>query len=125
MADMDSGGLAVLILAAGQGTRMKSRRSKVLHEIAGKPMLGYPVELAESLAPEHLVVVVGRDADTVREAFAGRATFVTQEPQRGTGHAVQVALPSLGDFAGDVLVLYGDCPLLRAESVARLIELRA
>jgi bifunctional UDP-N-acetylglucosamine pyrophosphorylase/glucosamine-1-phosphate N-acetyltransferase len=112
--------LAVIILAAGHGTRMKSRRAKVLHEIAGRPMLAYPIGLAESLAPDHLVVVIGRDADSVRAAFAERATFVVQAEQRGTGHAVQTALPALEGFAGEVLVLYGDCPLLRAESVERL-----
>jgi bifunctional UDP-N-acetylglucosamine pyrophosphorylase/glucosamine-1-phosphate N-acetyltransferase len=64
--------------------------------------------------------VIGRDADQVEAAFAGRAQFVTQAPQRGTGHAVHVALPKLGDFAGDVLVLYGDTPLLRAETLARM-----
>ncbi len=117
--------LAVLILAAGQGTRMKSSRTKVLHEVAGRPLLAYPLGLAESLAPEHLVVVIGRDADQVDGAFAGRATFVVQAEQNGTGHAVQTALPALGDFDGDILILYGDCPLLRAESVARMIDLKA
>jgi len=117
--------LAVLILAAGQGTRMKSRRSKVLHEIAGRPMLGYPVALAEGLGPAHLVVVVGRDADQVRQAFGGRVAFADQPEQRGTGHAVQMALPAIGDFDGDVLILYGDCPLLRPESVERMIALKA
>jgi bifunctional UDP-N-acetylglucosamine pyrophosphorylase/glucosamine-1-phosphate N-acetyltransferase len=112
--------LAVIILAAGHGTRMKSRRAKVLHEIAGRPMLAYPIALAESLAPDRLVVVIGRDADAVRSAFAERASFVVQTVQRGTGHAVQTALPALEGFAGEVLVLYGDCPLLRAEIVERL-----
>ncbi len=118
------GNLAVLVLAAGQGTRMKSSRSKVLHEVAGRPMLDYPLGVAEALAPEHLVVVIGRDADKVREAFDGRASFVLQAEQRGTAHAVQTALPTLGDFRGNVLILYGDTPLLRAESVARMIELK-
>ena len=117
--------LAVVILAAGHGTRMKSSRAKVLHEIAGRPMLAYPVALAESLAPERLVVVIGRDADTVRTAFAERASFVVQAEQRGTGHAVQTALPALEGFDGEVLILYGDCPLLRAESVERLRALKA
>lgn len=117
--------LAVIVLAAGQGTRMRSARSKVLHEIAGRPMLGYPLALAEALAPERLVVVVGRDAEAVREAFAGRAEFVEQAEPRGTGHAVQVALPALQGFGGEVLVLYGDVPLLRAESVARMRAVKA
>jgi len=112
--------LAVLLLAAGKGTRMKSRRTKVLHEICGRPMLAYPLAAATQVGAEKLVVVIGRDADQVEAAFAGRAQFAIQEEQRGTGHAVQVALPKLGDFAGDVLVLYGDTPLLRAETLARM-----
>jgi len=117
--------LAVVILAAGQGTRMKSARSKVLHAIAGRPMLAYPLALAESLAPERLVVVIGRDAGAVEEAFAGRCHFVVQEEQCGTGHAVQMALPVLAGFRGDVLILYGDTPLLQAESIQRMLERRA
>jgi bifunctional UDP-N-acetylglucosamine pyrophosphorylase/glucosamine-1-phosphate N-acetyltransferase len=117
--------LAVVILAAGHGTRMKSRRAKVLHEIAGRPMLAYPVALAESLAPEHLVVVIGRDAETVQAAFAERATFAVQPEPRGTGHAVQVALPALAGFEGEVLITYADCPLLRPESIERLRALKA
>ncbi|MBW2242625.1 MAG: bifunctional UDP-N-acetylglucosamine diphosphorylase/glucosamine-1-phosphate N-acetyltransferase GlmU [Deltaproteobacteria bacterium] len=118
------GNLAVLVLAAGKGTRMKSARSKVLHEVAGRPMLDYPLGVAEALAPEHLIAVIGRDAEKVEEAFAGRATFVLQAEQRGTAHAVQTAMPLLGDFHGDVLILYGDTPLLRAESIARMVELK-
>jgi bifunctional UDP-N-acetylglucosamine pyrophosphorylase/glucosamine-1-phosphate N-acetyltransferase len=117
--------LAVVILAAGHGTRMKSRRAKVLHEIAGRPLLAYPLGLAEALAPERLVVVIGRDADAVRDAFAERARFVVQAEPRGTGHAVQCALPALAGFEGEVLVLYGDVPLLRAESIEALRALKA
>jgi bifunctional UDP-N-acetylglucosamine pyrophosphorylase/glucosamine-1-phosphate N-acetyltransferase len=119
--------LAVVILAAGQGTRMKSGLVKVLHEVAGRPMLAYPLELAEALDAERGVVVVGRDAEKVREAFAGqrlfregRARFVEQAERRGTGHAVQVARPALDGFAGDVLILYGDTPLLRLETIERM-----
>src|SRR5262245_15934693 len=117
--------LAVVILAAGHGTRMKSRRAKVLHEIAGRPLLAYPLGLAEALAAERLVVVIGRDADAVRDAFVERAQFVVQEEPRGTGHAVQCALPALAGFEGEVLVLYGDVPLLRVESVEALRALKA
>ena len=117
--------LAVLVLAAGKGTRMKSGRAKVLHEIAGRPMLGFPLALAESLSPARLVVVIGRDAEQVEAAFAGRATFVMQPEQRGTGHAVLQARSALEGFSGDVLILYGDTPLLRPASVARLTALRA
>jgi bifunctional UDP-N-acetylglucosamine pyrophosphorylase/glucosamine-1-phosphate N-acetyltransferase len=117
--------LAVVILAAGHGTRMQSRRAKVLHEIAGRPLLSYPLGLAEALAPERLVVVIGRDADAVRNAFAERAHFVVQADPRGTGHAVRCALPALEGFEGEVLVLYGDVPLLRLESVEALCALKA
>ena len=86
--------LAVVILAAGQGTRMKSERAKVLHDLAGRPLLGWPLAAAEALAPERLVVVIGRDAERVEAAFAGRASFVVQREQRGTGHAVQQAEPA-------------------------------
>ncbi len=116
--------IAVAILAAGQGTRMKSRRSKMLHEVCGRPLLGYPLAVAEALAPERLLVVIGRDADEVRERFAGRAEFVLQSEQKGTGHAVLQTQPKLRDFAGDILVMYGDTPLLRAESVERMAELK-
>ncbi|MEN8159854.1 MAG: bifunctional UDP-N-acetylglucosamine diphosphorylase/glucosamine-1-phosphate N-acetyltransferase GlmU [Myxococcota bacterium] len=117
--------LAVVILAAGNGTRMKSRRPKVLHEIAGRAMLAYPIGLAEALAPERLVVVIAPVADAVREAFGAQATFVEQPEPRGTGHAVQCAMPALEGFAGDVLVLYGDVPLLRAETLASLRAIKA
>jgi bifunctional UDP-N-acetylglucosamine pyrophosphorylase/glucosamine-1-phosphate N-acetyltransferase len=116
--------LAVVILAAGQGTRMKSRRSKVLHEIAGRPMLGYPLATAEALGAERLIVVVGRDADEVRSRFAGRAEFALQAEQRGTGHAVLQTEPKLRDFGGEILILYGDTPLLRTESLERVVALK-
>jgi bifunctional UDP-N-acetylglucosamine pyrophosphorylase/glucosamine-1-phosphate N-acetyltransferase len=120
-----SDGIAVLILAAGKGARMRSGRAKVLHEIAGRPMLGYPLALAESLAPRHLVVVVGRDAERVRELYAGRATFVVQSELRGTGHAVLQTREALQGYRGAVLVLYGDTPLLRASTIERMRALRA
>ena len=116
--------LAVVVLAAGQGTRMKSRRAKVLHELAGKSMLGHVLDTASKVGAEKLFVVVGRDADQVQQAFAGRATFVPQQEQRGTGHAVMQVLPELEGFRGDVLVLYGDTPLLREESIRDLRSLR-
>jgi bifunctional UDP-N-acetylglucosamine pyrophosphorylase/glucosamine-1-phosphate N-acetyltransferase len=111
--------LAVVILAAGQGKRMKSELVKVLHELAGRPMLAYPIDVAESLAPERLVVVIGRDGEKVRQVFGGR-TFAEQAERRGTGHAVLQARGALEGFAGDVLILYGDTPLLRAETLERM-----
>ena len=116
--------LAVVVLAAGQGTRMKSGRAKVLHEIAGRPLLGFPLAVAEALRPERLVVVIGRDAELVRERFEGRATFVLQAEQKGTGHAVLVARDALAGFTGDVLILYGDTPLLREATLRRMAELK-
>ncbi len=117
--------IAVVVLAAGKATRMKSGRAKVLHALAGRPMLSFPLAVAESLNPERLVVVVGRDAERVREVFAQRAVFVTQSEQRGTGHAVAQAESALRGFNGDVLILYGDTPLIRTETLAGLIAAKA
>jgi bifunctional UDP-N-acetylglucosamine pyrophosphorylase/glucosamine-1-phosphate N-acetyltransferase len=108
---------AVIVLAAGQGTRMKSRRAKVLHEICGVPMLGHVLRNAKALSPSQLIVVIGRDADEVRERFDDDVEFVVQTEQLGTGHAVIVAEPTLDSVTGDVLVLYGDTPLLRPETI--------
>ena len=82
--------LAALILAAGKGTRLNSRRPKVLHQVGGRPMLGFALEAAASLGAKRCLVVVGFGADEVQERFAGRAEFVLQAEQRGTGHAVQL-----------------------------------
>jgi bifunctional UDP-N-acetylglucosamine pyrophosphorylase/glucosamine-1-phosphate N-acetyltransferase len=112
--------IAVIVLAAGQGTRMKSRRAKVLHEVCGVTMLEHVLNTAQALAPTRLAVVVGRDADEVRRRYADRADFVLQAEQRGTGHAVRVALESLPELSGDVLILYGDTPLLRPETIERM-----
>jgi bifunctional UDP-N-acetylglucosamine pyrophosphorylase/glucosamine-1-phosphate N-acetyltransferase len=76
---------AIIILAAGEGTRMRSDLAKVLHEIGGRPMLGYPLAVAEALDPAHLLVVIGCDAGQVEERFRGRARFVVQSERRGTG----------------------------------------
>lgn len=109
--------LAVIVLAAGKGTRMKSGRAKVLHDMCGRSMLGHVLTTAEALEPERLIVVVGKDADEVEQAFAGRCEFVLQAVQSGTGHAVLQAEPKLADFQGDVLLLYADVPLLRPETL--------
>ena len=121
---MKSEQLAVVILAAGQGTRMKSKRVKVLHEIGGAPMLAYPLALAKALRPERLVTVVGRDAASVQQHFAGESEFVVQQEQRGTGHAVLCAQAALSDFQGAVLILYGDTPLLRPESISEMLAFK-
>lgn len=112
--------LATLILAAGKGTRMKSRIPKVLHEVCGRPMLSLLLEAAGVAEPQRRIVVVGHGADAVRERFAGEADFVTQAEQRGTGHAVLTCRESLAGFHGDVLILYGDTPLLRGETIVRM-----
>ncbi len=117
--------IAVLVLAAGKGTRMKSKLAKVLHPVLGRPLLHYPLAAAESLRPERIVVVVGRDAPAVEETFEGRARFAHQGELRGTGHAVLQAEQELDGFRGDVLVLYGDTPVLRGESLQAMVETKA
>nr|WP_269778779.1 bifunctional UDP-N-acetylglucosamine diphosphorylase/glucosamine-1-phosphate N-acetyltransferase GlmU [Microlunatus antarcticus] len=115
---------AVVILAAGEGKRMRSSRSKLLHEIAGRSMLSYAVDAAAALQPEHVVVVVGHLREQVEAHLAEIAPHVTtvvQTEQRGTGHAVQVALAALPDLTGDVLVTYGDVPMLTADTLVALV----
>ncbi|WP_353217597.1 bifunctional UDP-N-acetylglucosamine diphosphorylase/glucosamine-1-phosphate N-acetyltransferase GlmU [Sandarakinorhabdus sp.] len=112
---------AAVILAAGMGTRMKSARHKVLHAIAGKPMLRHLMDSLAALAPARTVVVVGALKEQVEAEVAGRAALVVQQPQLGTGHAVLQAQAALGDFTGKLLVLYGDAPLVTAATMARLL----
>ncbi|MGY6214410.1 bifunctional UDP-N-acetylglucosamine diphosphorylase/glucosamine-1-phosphate N-acetyltransferase GlmU [Methylolobus aquaticus] len=110
-----------VILAAGQGTRMRSARPKVLHPIGGKPLLGHVYELAQGLGAEAVFIVYGHGGERIPESCPGfEATWILQSPQLGTGHAVQQAMPH---FADDrlVLILYGDVPLLRRETVQELI----
>jgi bifunctional UDP-N-acetylglucosamine pyrophosphorylase/glucosamine-1-phosphate N-acetyltransferase len=115
--------LAVIILAAGKGTRMKSATVKVLHPLAGVPMLTYAVDLARGLEPQKLVVVTGFQGDAVRRQFAaGDAVFADQKEQLGTGHAVQTAVQTLPGFQGTVLILCGDVPLLSRETALRLLQ---
>ncbi len=113
--------LSVVIMAAGKGTRMRSARPKVLHTLGGRTLLGHVVAAAETLAPARCIVVTGHGAEAVEAAFAGpHRAFVRQEPQLGTGHAVQQAVPALPD-AGTVLVLNGDVPLIRPETLRALV----
>ena len=115
--------LAIVVLAAGKGTRMQSALAKVLHPLAGQPLLVHVLDVALSLTPQHVVVVVGHQAEVVRQVCAPYAvTCVLQEPQLGTGHAVAQAKPVLADFQGDVLVLYGDVPLLQASTLRTLLD---
>lgn len=113
--------LDVVILAAGQGTRMRSALPKVLHAVAGKPMLRHVVDAARALHPERIHVVIGHGADQVRQSFADAAdlNFIIQEQQLGTGHAVAQAIPHIK--GQKVLVLYGDVPLTEPETLQRLL----
>ena len=112
----------IVILAAGQGKRMHSNLPKVLHPIAGKPLVSHVIDTARSLSPQTLCLVYGHGGDAVRTTLAAPdLAWALQEPQLGTGHAVQQALPHLkGD--GTTLVLYGDVPLIQAETLKRLIQ---
>jgi bifunctional UDP-N-acetylglucosamine pyrophosphorylase/glucosamine-1-phosphate N-acetyltransferase len=113
--------LAAIILAAGQGTRMKSSLHKVLHPIAAKPMLLHLLDSLEMLAPARKVIVVGSAREQVEAAVAGRGVAVAvQAPQLGTGHAVRQAEAALAGFDGDILILFGDAPLVTAATMARL-----
>ena len=117
--------IAVVVLAAGQGTRMRSDRAKVLHEICGVPMLGHVQKVARALDPQRLIVVVGREAEAVTQAFGDSAEFVLQAERKGTGHAAMVCEESLAGFPGDILILYGDTPLLRPETLLAMRALKA
>jgi bifunctional UDP-N-acetylglucosamine pyrophosphorylase / glucosamine-1-phosphate N-acetyltransferase len=117
---------AAIVLAAGEGSRMQSALPKILHEIAGRPMIRHVLAALEPLAPEATVVVLGRDAEQVAAAVAPAAT-VTQHPPRGTGDAVRCARSALQDRLAaldDVLVLFGDAPLLQTATLARLLAAR-
>ncbi|HLT57796.1 MAG: bifunctional UDP-N-acetylglucosamine diphosphorylase/glucosamine-1-phosphate N-acetyltransferase GlmU [Limnochordales bacterium] len=111
-----------VVLAAGQGTRMRSKRPKVLHPLCGRPMLHTVVETVRRAGAGRVIVVVGHGADEVRAACAGLdVEFVEQRPQLGTGHAVAQAEPLLGQYDGPLLVTYGDTPLWRPETLADLL----
>jgi bifunctional UDP-N-acetylglucosamine pyrophosphorylase / glucosamine-1-phosphate N-acetyltransferase len=115
--------LTAVILAAGEATRMRSSRPKVLHHLCGRPLIDYPVGAARALGAR-VVVVVGRGADLVRAAAGkdGDATFVEQKERRGTGHAVLAAHEACADESGVILVLPGDMPLLAESTLRRLVE---
>ena len=112
----------IVILAAGQGKRMHSNLPKVLHPIAGKALVAHVIDTARSLSPQTLCLVYGHGGDAVRTTLAAPdLAWALQEPQLGTGHAVQQALPHLKD-GGTTLVLYGDVPLIQAETLKRLLQ---
>ncbi|MBI4468976.1 MAG: bifunctional UDP-N-acetylglucosamine diphosphorylase/glucosamine-1-phosphate N-acetyltransferase GlmU [Acidobacteria bacterium] len=132
---------SVLVLAAGQGTRMKSNRAKVLHEVAGEPMIAHVIRAARSIGPATMIVVVGHQAEAVREAVEESLTdpvpgrsgkpvpvpapvihYVHQPDQRGTGHAVMMARAHLQRLKGDLLLLYGDVPCIDGEVLLKLLQ---
>ena len=114
--------LAVVILAAGLGTRMKSEVPKVLHEVCGRPMLSYVIDVALSVSPERIVVVTGPDQDAIAEILPVGCERAVQQERRGTGDAVRAGLEPLNDFDGHVMVLYGDVPLVHGDFVAGLFQ---
>lgn len=115
---------AVIILAAGLGTRMKSNKAKVLHEIQGRPMVSYVVETARQVAGNNVIVVVGNQAEKVCQVVSGNEDllFAYQEKQLGTAHAVLCAVPQIPEPCTEVVILCGDVPLIRPETVSRLID---
>ena len=118
--------LNVLVMAAGLGTRMKSKRAKVLHEFGGRPLIAHVVRTAQSLEPQKIIVVVGHQAEEVEKATLAEvgelASFVLQAEQRGTGHAMECARTLLENSDSLLLSIYGDVPLIRAETMRKLIE---
>ena len=117
----------VVVLAAGKGTRMKSDLAKVLHRIAGVPMIAYPLETAARLAPRSTTIVLGHQAEAVKAALADwpGLGFVFQEPQLGTAHALLTAENLLKKATGTLLLLSGDVPLLTADTLERLLDTHA
>ena len=119
---------AAIVLAAGQGTRMKSALPKVLHELAGRPMLAFPIEAALRAGASRVVVVVGHGREEVEAAirarFDDRVTTALQREQRGTGHAARCALPALAGWEGEIVILCGDVPLLEPEAIDALRRAR-
>src|SRR5271166_3285135 len=115
------GQFAIAILAAGKGTRLKSRRPKVLHQIAGKPLLAHVVAAASKVVtPKNIFAIIGYEAERVKEALSSAGiNFVLQREQRGTGHAMMEARDALQSFE-TVLVLSGDVPLIRTETIERV-----
>lgn len=115
--------LAAIVLAAGKGVRMRSERPKVLHLLEGIPLVRYPVELSREVGSSRIVVVVGYRAEEVKQAFLpGEVELAEQREQLGSGHAVLQALPLLRDFSGEVLILSGDVPLLRTQTLRKMIQ---
>lgn len=114
--------LGVVVLAAGLGTRMRSRKPKVLHRVAGRPLVGWVLAALEGVAPVHTVVVVGHGAEDVRAVLPDGVDTALQAEQLGTGHAARMGLDALNTACDQVLLLCGDTPLLRPELITRLVD---
>ncbi|RJY08155.1 bifunctional UDP-N-acetylglucosamine diphosphorylase/glucosamine-1-phosphate N-acetyltransferase GlmU [Aurantiacibacter aquimixticola] len=114
--------IAAIILAAGKGTRMKSATHKVLHEVGGRSMIEHLLARVEALGPQKLVTIVGESREQLHDRLGERTAFAVQEPQLGTGHAVQQAEGELSQFSGDVLVLYGDVPFVSTATMRAMID---
>ena len=115
--------LSSLILAAGKGTRMKSDLAKVLHPLCGRPLLDYSIDVARKIGSDKIVVVIGHQAEMIREMYAGRdLIFVEQREQLGTGHAVLQARDVFNGYDGTILILCGDVPLLLPETILALYK---
>jgi bifunctional UDP-N-acetylglucosamine pyrophosphorylase / glucosamine-1-phosphate N-acetyltransferase len=116
--------LHVVVLAAGMGTRLKSARPKVLHRVAGTPMIAHVLNTARTLRPRSITVVIGHQSDALRSALSGQPglTYVVQQPQLGTGHALLTTEPALGGSTGTLILLSGDVPLLTHETLQLLLD---
>lgn len=114
----------IVILAAGKGTRMKSDKAKVLHELIGRPMISYVVETSTRISKDNIVVVIGHQAERVKQTVSKefRVRYAVQDEQLGTGHAVMCALPHLGNNVENVIILCGDVPLISIETISALVD---
>ena len=121
---MTTSKVAVIVLAAGLGTRMKSELSKVLHPLAGRPMINHLMETVDRIDPDEVTVVIGEYMNDVSDAVSPFPTAVQSE-RLGTAHAVIAARDCISNFDGDVLVLYGDTPLITLETLESMLDARA
>ncbi|MBK7895908.1 MAG: NTP transferase domain-containing protein [Anaerolineaceae bacterium] len=117
--------LAIVILAAGQGSRMLSKKQKILHEVGGKPMVQHLFDTAVSLTPIPPVLIIGKGRDGVQQLFGGRAQYAVQQKPLGTGHAAQMATPVLVGVSDQVIIAYADMPLLQRETLQKMADLQA
>ncbi|MCD6161722.1 MAG: NTP transferase domain-containing protein [candidate division Zixibacteria bacterium] len=125
MSDAIKSNTAAVILAAGLGKRMKSDLPKILHKLGDKYLVDYVIENVRQAGVEKIILVIGHKYELVQTKLADRGVeFAIQQPQLGTGHAVQIAMPALGDFNGDLLALCGDMPLISSSTIAGLLEKR-